>query len=179
MKITNTMVNLQSNLTIIADSSYIPKKDRGHDAHFFCRKSQVIGVADGVGGCAKRGIDAGEYAGQLMRNAADSVKDSEPAAVDPKSVLRAAFVTTVAPGASTACIISLAGNRLRAANIGDSGFVVIRGRETVFRSPAQQFEFNTPYQLRMMKPGGVEEAAEMEVEVCCGDVVVAGHRRVV
>lgn len=169
------MVNSQpKNLTMIVGSFYIPKKDRGEDAHFFCLKSQVIGVADGVGACARRGIDAGEYARQLMSNVAEAVKDSDPSAVDPKSVLSAAFTRTVAPGASTACIISLAGNRLRAANIGDSGFAVIRGWKTVFRSPVQQCGFNTPCQLWMEKREPVEVAAEeMEVEVDCGDVVVA------
>ncbi|KAH6831867.1 hypothetical protein C2S53_008360 [Perilla frutescens var. hirtella] len=162
---------------MVADSHYIPKdnrnKPRGEDAHFFCRKAQVIGVADGVGGWAKRGIDAGEYARQLMTNAAASVENSSPADVDPKSVLVHAHRKTAAPGSSTACIISLAGNRLRAANVGDSGFAVIRGGKTVYRSPVQQHSFNTPYQIGIAGRDRPEAAAEVAVGLESGDVVVA------
>ncbi|XP_057778316.1 probable protein phosphatase 2C 55 [Salvia miltiorrhiza] len=164
----------------MADSFYIPKerkppaKPDGEDAHFFFQKAQVIGVADGVGGWAKKGVDAGEYARELMRNAADAVKGcSVPAAVNPKSVLASAFAKTESPGSSTACIISLAGSRLRAVSIGDSGFAVIRGGRTVYRSPAQQSRFNAPYQLGGTSGEGLESAAEMEVEVESGDVVIA------
>lgn len=169
----------ENELTMLSGSSYIPKKrkpakSKGEDAHFFCQKAQVIGVADGVGAWAKRGVDAGEYARELMRNAADAVKDSLPAAVKPKSVLTDAFAKTAAPGSSTACIITLAGKRLRAANVGDSGFIVIRGGQTVYRSPVQQSEFNKPYQLRKTSRRGPRKAEKMVVDMEGGDVVVAG-----
>ncbi|KAH6809203.1 hypothetical protein C2S51_026986 [Perilla frutescens var. frutescens] len=173
------MFILATKLMMVADSFYIPKiipeKPLGEDAHFFCRTAQVIGVADGVGGWARKGIDAGEYARELMRNAADSVKFSCPSAVDPKSVLFYAFKKTAKPGSSTACIINLDGNRLRAANLGDSGFSVIREGTTIYRSPVQQHEFNMPYQLGIgSSPDGPVEAAEMVVEVESGDIIVVG-----
>ncbi|KAL0585088.1 hypothetical protein ABG067_005225 [Albugo candida] len=37
----------------------------GEDAHFL--SNTVVGVADGVGGWARKGIDAGEYARSLMK----------------------------------------------------------------------------------------------------------------
>lgn len=36
---------------------------------------------------------------------------------------------------------------VRAANVGDSCFMVVRRGRVLFRSPAQQHEFNFPYQL--------------------------------
>ncbi|XP_047962041.1 probable protein phosphatase 2C 55 [Salvia hispanica] len=164
--------------SMIAGSSYIPKtrtppKPAGEDAHFFNQTAQIIGVADGVGSWAKKGVDAGEYARELMRNAEQSVKGFAPAAVDPKSVIAAAFSRTKAAGSSTACILSLAGNRLRAANVGDSGFMVIRGGKIIFRSPVQLWSFNTPYKLERRVISGPELADEMAVEVEGGDVVVA------
>lgn len=163
---------------MVADSSYIPKenpaKPLGEDAHFFCQNSQVIGVADGVGGWGKHGIDAGVHAREMMGYAADIVKNSLPAAVDPKRVLAEAFEKTEAPGSSTACIICLAGNRLRAAIVGDSGFAVFRERRTVYRSPIQQSKFNKPHQLGKASVKYLEAAEEVEVEVKSGDVVVAG-----
>ncbi|KAL0011035.1 hypothetical protein SO802_006143 [Lithocarpus litseifolius] len=65
---------------------YLPKDDEdkplGEDAHFICAEKQTIGVADGVGGWAKKGV-------QLKR------------------VLGTAFLNTKALGSSTACIVTL------------------------------------------------------------------------
>ena len=50
-------------------------------------------------------------------------------------------------GSATVCILVLEGARLHAANLGDSGFWVLRGRKVVHRSPPQQHAFNWPFQL--------------------------------
>ncbi len=50
-------------------------------------------------------------------------------------------------GSTTACVLCLEGEQLHAANVGDSGFMVIRGSEVVFKSPPQQHSFNFPFQL--------------------------------
>ena len=50
-------------------------------------------------------------------------------------------------GSATVCILVLEGARLHAANLGDSGFWVLRGRRVVHRSPQQQHACNWPFQL--------------------------------
>lgn len=52
-------------------------------------------------------------------------------------------------GSSTACIVALHREKsiLHAANLGDSGFVVIRKNAIVHRSQEQQHYFNSPFQL--------------------------------
>lgn len=54
-------------------------------------------------------------------------------------------------GSSTACVVVL--NRtdqmLYTANIGDSGFIVMRNGQIVHRSEEQQHYFNTPFQLSL------------------------------
>jgi protein phosphatase PTC7 len=52
-------------------------------------------------------------------------------------------------GSSTACIIALHNEKriLHTANLGDSGFVVIRKNTIVHRSQEQQHYFNSPFQL--------------------------------
>lgn len=54
-------------------------------------------------------------------------------------------------GSSTACVVVL--NRtdqmLYTANIGDSGFLVMRKGQIVHRSEEQQHYFNTPFQLSL------------------------------
>lgn len=59
------------------------------------------------------------------------------------------------PGSSTACIVVLdrQRHRLHTANLGDSGFLVVRGGEVVHRSDEQQHYFNTPFQLSIAPPG--------------------------
>jgi protein phosphatase PTC7 len=58
-------------------------------------------------------------------------------------------------GSSTACVIVLnrETNMVYAANIGDSGFVIVRHGEVVHRSEEQQHYFNTPFQLSLPPPG--------------------------
>lgn len=52
-------------------------------------------------------------------------------------------------GSSTACIVALHKEKriLHTANLGDSGFVVIRKNAIVHRSQEQQHYFNSPFQL--------------------------------
>lgn len=61
----------------------------------------------------------------------------------------------VSAGSSTACIVILdrQSHRLHTANLGDSGFLVVRGGEVVHRSDEQQHYFNTPFQLSIAPPG--------------------------
>ncbi|RZR80577.1 hypothetical protein BHM03_00006612 [Ensete ventricosum] len=96
-------------LKMKAGSYYIPhmRKLKGEDAHFICEREQVVGVADGVGGWAKLGIDAGVYARELMSHAEQAVRASPEGFVDPFQVLATAHARTNALGASTACIMAL------------------------------------------------------------------------
>ena len=52
-------------------------------------------------------------------------------------------------GSSTACMVALHKEKsiLHTANLGDSGFVVIRKNIIVHRSQEQQHYFNSPFQL--------------------------------
>lgn len=57
-------------------------------------------------------------------------------------------------GSSTACIIALHREKsiLHTANLGDSGFVVIRKNVIIHRSQEQQHYFNSPFQLSIHPP---------------------------
>ncbi|XP_073060127.1 probable protein phosphatase 2C 55 [Primulina eburnea] len=166
---------MSNDIAMIAGSFYVPKnkpnKPLGEDWHFIDQEAQVIGVADGVGGFASRGIDSGQYARELMGNAAEIVKQRR--FVNPNQLLQEAFSQSRLPGACTACIMAIEGNLLKATNLGDSGYAVIRGGAVVYKSPAQQTKFNLPYQMERKK-GGLELAEDLEVAVEAGDVIVAG-----
>ena len=58
-------------------------------------------------------------------------------------------------GSSTACVLVLnrENSTVYTANIGDSGFMVVRKGEIVHKSEEQQHYFNTPFQLSLPPPG--------------------------
>lgn len=75
-----------------------------------------------------------------------------------QAIFNPAFGSTfpfIVVGSSTACVMILDRSEsvMRAANIGDSGYMVVRGGRVVHRSHEQQHYFNTPYQLSLPPPG--------------------------
>lgn len=166
-------------LKLVCGSCCLPHPSKeatgGEDAHFICVDEQVIGVADGVGGWALHGIDAGEYARELMSNAVAAIKEEPKGFIDPARVLEKAYNRTKKVGSSTACIIALTDQGIHAVNLGDSGFIVVREWSTIFSSPLQQHDFNYPYQLDAGGLGDLPQDAQVfTVPVASGDVIVAG-----
>ncbi|KAI4339875.1 hypothetical protein MLD38_024766 [Melastoma candidum] len=166
-------------LRLLSGSCYLPHPDKeetgGEDAHFICADEQAVGVADGVGGWAEIGIDAGLYSRELMSNSIMAVQEEPKGSVDPFRVLEKAYFSTKAKGSSTACIISLTDQGLHAINLGDSGFMVVRDGCTVFRSPVQQHGFNITYQLESGNTGDLPSSGQVfTIPVAPGDVVIAG-----
>ncbi|KAF7778731.1 hypothetical protein Agabi119p4_3076 [Agaricus bisporus var. burnettii] len=133
----------------------------------------AFGVADGVGGWVESGVDPSLFSQALMYHAhrySRSAWAGEPE-VDPTldyeereqiegwemtpyeclglsydGVLREKAVQA---GSSTACIITLnaANGLLRSANLGDSGFSIIRSSSVFHRQRTQTHFFNCPKQL--------------------------------
>ncbi|XP_042509408.1 probable protein phosphatase 2C 55 [Macadamia integrifolia] len=166
-------------LKLLSGSCYLPHPDKeetgGEDAHFICVEEQAIGVADGVGGWAELGVDAGQYARELMSNSVTAILEEPKGSIDPARVLEKAHLSTKAKGSSTACIIALTDQGLHAINLGDSGFIVVRDGCTVFRSPVQQHGFNFTFQLESGNGGDLPSSGQVfTIPVAPGDVVIAG-----
>lgn len=172
-------------LKMICGSFYLPKESEsrsvlGEDAHFICAEKNTIGVADGVGGWAKYGVDAREYARKLMENSVMAVRNqhrkSGDVDVDPIRVLHEAYANTKnIDGTSTACIVTLGdeGKTLHAVNVGDSGFMIFRENKYVYISPIRQSYFNCPLQLGKGSDDSPQSATEIKVRVLRpGDVIV-------
>ncbi|KAK4486341.1 hypothetical protein RD792_009012 [Penstemon davidsonii] len=163
---------------MVSGAFYIPKERRSHpkgqDAHFICKEKQTIGVADGVGKLIDQGIDSGKYARKLMSNFVGELDTMESNRnIDLKEILEKAYSKTLKQGSSTACILALMNNSLHAANVGDSGFLLIRNGVVFYKSPIQVKRFNCPYQLgiRHQKP---KAAQIFTLPVEAGDVVILG-----
>ncbi|KAE9617082.1 putative protein-serine/threonine phosphatase [Lupinus albus] len=172
-------VAAERKLKMIVRGHYIPKGDperpRGEDAFFILEEEQTIGVADGVGGWSVHGIDAGDYARELMKNAMKAVGSEPKGLVDPKSVLNKAFLSTKSQGSSTASIVTLKNNMLHGVNVGDSRLRLFRKNSLFYESPIQQHKFNKPYQLGNHECSDKPNIAdEYQVSVKEGDIVVMG-----
>lgn len=129
---------------------------------------QALGVADGVGGMstfADEGVDAAAFARELLERASAHLERlAEPEEVQAPSgpegravsAIRAAEHSLQSFGASTVVLAVLEGSTLGVANLGDSGFMVLRkrpnGMTIVAQSIDQQHCYNTPYQLLRLPP---------------------------
>lgn len=130
----------------------------GDDACFtaFNKATDVLGVADGVGGWRAYGIDPSQFSKKLMEACKMLVKSGRFITSHPGDLLASGYrelVEDKSPlvGSSTACIVMVDRNRqiLHTANLGDSGFMIVRAGKVVHRSVDQQHFFNTPFQLSM------------------------------
>ena len=153
----------------------------GEDAWFVVvdaeRGNGTLCVADGVGGFNEQGVDPGLYARVLSyEGLAAATRDG--CDDDPRRVAIEAQANTKLPGAATMCVVRLSGSTLTCANVGDSGFRVVRDGAVVYGSTAGQHYFNCPYQLQyrdLAKECDVAEDADVfSFDVREGDIVVAG-----
>jgi len=180
------IMSLESAACVIPDPDkageryVLPPRCGGHDAYFVDDAAGVVGVADGVGGWVSSGVDPGVFSRQLMNFAAESVRAGES---DPGAVLQSAHAKTTALGSSTAVVMAFVPARggepakLRAVNLGDSGFLLLRDGAVLSQSRPQQKSFNAPFQIRAPNTGAAAEmpsdAETYEVnDVRVGDVVV-------
>lgn len=165
--------------------------DCGEDSFFVANHHRAMGVADGVGGWRKKGVDPSEFSNALMAHA-KSYADTHEKELDPQKIMDAAHQKIieekkVKAGSSTACIATLkktkdGSHELDVANLGDSGLLVVRDRKYVFRARERQHRFNAPYQLSvsLSSPPGrslsdtAKDAARERVRVQEGDVIVMG-----
>ncbi|KAF8275027.1 phosphatase 2C-like domain-containing protein [Lactarius quietus] len=168
-----------------------------------------FGVADGVGGWASSGVDPSLFSQALMYHShryakvgwpgepeVDTTQDYEDREaiegweLHPRECLKLAYQATlrersVIAGSSTACLINLnaSSGLLRAANLGDSGFMIIRSSSVFHRQRAQTHFFNCPKQLAKIpdvigrSAGEVtdspEDADVYETKLRDGDLVIA------
>ncbi|KAG5069804.1 hypothetical protein JHK85_002181 [Glycine max] len=151
-------------LKMLSGSCYLPHPDKedtgGEDAHFICTDEQAIGVADGVGGWADVGVNAGLFAPELISNSVRAIQKEPKGSFNPTRVLEKAHANT---------------KGLHAINLSDSGFIVVRDGLTIFEFPVQQHDFNFPYQLESGNGADLPSSGEVfTIPVASGDAVIAG-----
>ncbi|KAL5001578.1 phosphatase 2C-like domain-containing protein [Aspergillus recurvatus] len=144
------------------------RPDSGEDAFFVSTvgrrrdsstdNSIAFAVADGVGGWAESRVDPADFSHALC----DYMAQAALAWDGPAEQLRAKYLLqagydhvvadeTIPAGGSTASVgIGLNDGRIELANLGDSGFVLLRQAAVHHYSIPQTHGFNTPYQLSII-----------------------------
>lgn len=121
-----------------------PEKQTGEDAFFI--EGNALGVFDGVGGSANRGVDPRLFSQSLAALTAEGV--AERGAANVVACLIKAVEANPEAGASTAVVVGLDNvGRVFGVSLGDSGARIIRNGKVIKRSKEQSHAFNAPYQL--------------------------------
>ncbi|KAI1436756.1 protein serine/threonine phosphatase 2C [Xylaria sp. CBS 124048] len=153
-----------------------PKSKRpasGQDAFFVSRvgdtNAVAFGVADGVGGWEDSGVDPADFAHSFcdyMASAAHGYKpESGESQLTPTAVMQRGYDDvckdrTLYAGGSTASVaIANENGKLDVANLGDSGFAILRLNAVHAFSEPQTHAFNTPYQLSLVPASMLARAA--------------------
>eukprot|EP00440_Ansanella_granifera_P001928 gb/GFBE01002086.1/.p1 GENE.gb/GFBE01002086.1/~~gb/GFBE01002086.1/.p1 ORF type:complete len:714 (+),score=138.80 gb/GFBE01002086.1/:1-2142(+) len=209
-------------VTLWPSSARLSKVDAPcEDSFFYC--ANALGVADGVGQMAqfaKYGADSAAYATDLMVRASEVLQEPSRRTIGdrlqaPEARARAALAYAEKEaqtyGASTACVLVLddeeescqasetepkdakASCVAGVANLGDSGFMVLRrcsgegdapAMQVIARSKEQQHSFNFPYQLMRLPPAllrrvpkgrKLDTSADCDtyrVQLCEGDLIL-------
>ena len=140
--------------------------------------NSTLAVADGVGGWESKGVNPRAFADQILIRTYEFIKSGEN---NPYYALSAGFEMTNETGSSTVCVGKMTPDGIfRVANVGDSGFLIIRNEEILLQSSEHQHQFNFPYQLGRNKygePHGEDRPSDAEIYQITlekGDVVVMG-----
>ncbi|CAN6918392.1 unnamed protein product [Brassica oleracea] len=144
----------------------------GREDAYFISDNNWLGIADGVSQWSFEGISEGKYAQELTSNC-QKIISAETAEIcdDPVHVLHRSVNETKSSGSSTALIAHLSNNELQIANIGDSGFMVVRNRTVLQKSSPIFHHFCFP--LHITRGDDVLKLAEVyHVNLEVGDVVI-------
>ncbi|KAM1729720.1 hypothetical protein ACFX12_020070 [Malus domestica] len=143
----------------------------GEDAYFVgCQN--WLGVADGVGQWSLEGVNPGLYARELMENCERFISNCKGLPLtEPEEVLIKGSSYTKSPGSSTVLVAYFDGQALHVANIGNSGFIIIRNGAVFQKSSPMVHEFNFPVRVeRGDDPSELIEKYRIDLDE--GDVVV-------
>lgn len=137
----------------------------GEDAYFVTGQTW-LGVADGVGQWSFEGINPGVYAQELIKNCEKLALDCNSNSIcNPAELLKLSVGETQSTGSSTVLLAQLVGQVLQVANIGDSGFIILRHGSVYKRSSPMLHVFHFPLQIgRGDDPSNLAELYRIDLE---------------
>ncbi|KXX78158.1 Protein phosphatase 2C 7, mitochondrial [Madurella mycetomatis] len=152
------------------------RPESGQDAFFVSRLGShtgevAVGVADGVGGWMDSGVDPADFSHAFCdymaaaATAAAATMGGTGKPLTARQLMQKGYEAVchdpaIKAGGSTAVVGLLTANgTLEVANLGDSGFIVLRLNGVHASSEPQTHAFNTPYQLSVVPPSMLLRAA--------------------
>lgn len=144
----------------------------GGEESYFVTNLNWLGVADGVGQWSLEGSNPGVYARELMEHCGKIVSNSGGVSIlKPVEVLQKIVEEAQSPGSSTILLAYFDGQILHVANIGDSGFIIIRNGTVHRSSSPMHHDFHFPLQIaKGHDPSELVEEYNIYLEI--GDIVV-------
>ncbi|KAL8188994.1 hypothetical protein R6Q57_029514 [Mikania cordata] len=144
----------------------------GNDAYFVAG-SKWLGVANGVNKWSFEGTDPGIYAQELMRTCEEIVSDTSSVPVsNPVELLCRGVKETNMSGSANVLIANFNGQALHVANIGDTGFLVVRHGSIYMKSSPLLHEFHFALQVED-SDDPLQLVEEHMIELEMGDIVVS------
>jgi serine/threonine protein phosphatase PrpC len=130
--------NSKTNETTRRHVNHAKSSQTSHNTTAATAEASVLAVFDGVGSLSfEKNINVRAYAQAInvaVQNAVETEISKGSHDIDPYEILKSGYEevrTKHIVGSSTACVISLKNNRLTCANVGDSGFLLLRPTEKV------------------------------------------------
>ncbi|KAL0422362.1 UNVERIFIED_CONTAM: putative protein phosphatase 2C 71 [Sesamum latifolium] len=160
---------LRTNFVLSSGAALLPHPSKvltgGEDAYFVAGQTW-LGVADGVGQWSLEGTKPGVYARELMKNCEKFIADHNGDSLNnPMELLNLIVAETHYPGPSTVLIAQLVGQDLHVANVGDSGFIVLRHGAVYKRSSPMLHAFHFAKQIeRGDDPSDLAELYRVDLE---------------
>lgn len=147
------------------------KVGRGIEDAFFSHKYGV-GVADGVGGYSKHGVNPADYPREVMSFTLEALQNAPSSSgVTALEALNYGWLRANESGGLGGCPVVLAnvvdGRYASILNLGDCGIIVVRNKKLLYRSEVQQHFFNAPFQLPHDPPSCGEKS---KIELQKGDI---------
>ncbi|KAL8536137.1 hypothetical protein ACS0TY_011681 [Phlomoides rotata] len=137
----------------------------GEDAYFVSGQTW-LGVADGVSMWSLEGTNPGVYAQELIKNCEKLISVNNGDSIsNPVELLNLSVADTDSPGSSTVLITQFDGQALHVANVGDSGFIVLRNGSIHKRSSPMNHAFHFPMRIeRGDDPSSLAEFYRVDLE---------------
>ncbi|KVH93456.1 Protein phosphatase 2C (PP2C)-like protein, partial [Cynara cardunculus var. scolymus] len=145
----------------------------GGDDAYFVAGSKWLGMANGVSQWSFEGTDPGIYAQELMRTCEEIVLDTSRAPIsNPAELLCRGVKETNMSGSSSVLIANFDDQALHVANIGDTGFLIIRHGAIYKKSSPLLHEFHFSLQVDECDDP-LQLVEEHTIELDEGDIIVS------
>nr|XP_007148424.1 hypothetical protein PHAVU_006G207400g [Phaseolus vulgaris]ESW20418.1 hypothetical protein PHAVU_006G207400g [Phaseolus vulgaris] len=164
----------KTELYLVSGGACLPHPSKaltGREDAYFISQQNWLAVADGVGQWSVEG-NAGLYIRELIENCENIVSNYENiSTIKPAEVIIRGAAETQTPGSSAVLVAHFDGQVLHSANVGNTGFIIIRNGFIFKKSTPMFHEFNFPLQIvKGHNPSALIEGYTIDLHD--GDVIV-------